>query len=39
MHCGLGWIPSDELIADIAAVMDRVNVPAIGHRIAEDANH
>ena len=39
MHCGLGWMQSDELLADLAAIMDRVNVPVIGPRIAEDANH
>ena len=39
MRCGLAWMQSDELLADLAAIMDRVNVPVIGPRIAEDANH
>jgi hypothetical protein len=39
MRCGLGWMQSDELLADLAAIMDRVKVPVIGPRIAEDANH
>jgi len=39
MRCGLGWMRSDELLADLAALMDRVNVPVIEPRIAEDANH
>ena len=30
---------SDELLADLAAIMDRASVPVIGPRIAEDANH
>ena len=39
MRCGLVWMQSDELLADLAAIMDRVRVPVIGPRIAEDANH
>ena len=39
MRCGLIWMPSDELLADLAAIMDRASVPVIGPRIAEDANH
>jgi hypothetical protein len=39
MRGGLGWMQSDELLADLAAIMDRVPVPAIGSRIAEGANH
>ena len=39
MRCGLAWMQSDELLADLAAIMDRVPVPVIGSRTAEDANH
>jgi len=39
MRCGLIWMPSDELLADLAAIMDRASVPVIGARIAEDASH
>lgn len=39
MRCGLGWMTSDELLADLAAIMDRAAVPAIGSRIAENASH
>jgi hypothetical protein len=39
MRCGLIWMQSDELLADLAAIMDRASVPVIGPRIAEDANH
>jgi hypothetical protein len=38
MRFGLGWMQPDELLADLAAIMDRVPVPAIGPRIAEGAN-
>jgi hypothetical protein len=38
IRCGLGWMQPDELLADLAAIMDRVPVPVIGPRIAEDAN-
>jgi len=39
MRCGLAWMQSDELLADLAAIMDRVSVPVIGPRTAEDAKH
>ncbi|KRQ97207.1 hypothetical protein [Bradyrhizobium valentinum] len=39
MRCGLAWMQTDELLADLAAIMDRANVPVIGPRIAEEANH
>ena len=39
MRCGLGWMKSDELLADLAAMMDRVPVPVIESRVAEEANH
>jgi hypothetical protein len=39
MRCGLAWMHSDELLADLAAIMDRANVPVSGPRIAEQANH
>jgi hypothetical protein len=39
MRCGLAWMQSDELLADLAAIMDRASVPVIGPRIAEEANH
>jgi hypothetical protein len=39
VRCGLGWMQPDELLADLAAMMDRVRVPVVGARIAEDANH
>ncbi|UPJ54342.1 hypothetical protein IVB30_28930 [Bradyrhizobium sp. 200] len=38
MRCALGWMQPDELLSDLAAIMDRVPVPVIGPRIAEDAN-
>jgi hypothetical protein len=38
MRCGLAWMQSDELLADLAAIMDRAVVPVIGPRIAEEAN-
>jgi hypothetical protein len=38
-RCGLAWMQSDELLADLAAIMDQVGVPVIGSRIAEDASH
>lgn len=39
MRCGLAWMQSDELLADLAATMDRVSAPIMGARIAEDASH
>jgi hypothetical protein len=39
MRCGLAWMKSDELLADLAAIMDRVSVPVIGPLTAEDAKH
>jgi hypothetical protein len=39
MRCGLIWMQSDELLADLAAIMDRVGAPVVEPRIAEDANH
>lgn len=39
MRCALGWMQHDELLADLAAIMDRVPVSVIGPRIAEEANH
>jgi hypothetical protein len=39
MRCGLSWMQSDELLADLAAIMDRASVPVIDPRIAEEANH
>jgi hypothetical protein len=39
MRCALGWMQHDELLADLAAIMDRVPAPVIGPRIAEEANH
>ncbi|WP_213285402.1 hypothetical protein [Bradyrhizobium sp. sGM-13] len=39
MRCGLAWMQRDELLADLAAIMDRASVPVIGPRVAEDANH
>jgi hypothetical protein len=38
-RCGLAWMQSDELLADLAAIMDRVPVPVIASRTAEEANH
>jgi hypothetical protein len=38
MRCGLGWMQPDELLADLAAIMDRVAAPVIEPRIAEDIN-
>jgi hypothetical protein len=32
-------MPSDELLADLAAIMDRVGAPVVEPRVAEDANH
>jgi hypothetical protein len=37
MRCALLWMQSDELLADLAAIMDRVGAPVVGPRIAEDA--
>jgi hypothetical protein len=39
MRSGLSWMQSDELLADLAAIMDRASVPVIEPRIAEDASH
>lgn len=39
VRLALGWMQPDELLADLAAIMDRVNVPVVGARIAEDASH
>lgn len=39
MRCGLIWIPSDELLADLAAIMDRANTLMVAPRTAEGANH
>ena len=39
LRCGLIWMPSDELLADLAAIMDRVNAPMAAPRTAERANH
>ena len=39
VRCGLGWMQPDELLADLAATMDRVRVPVVAARTAEDANH
>ena len=39
MRGGLGWMPSDELLADLAAIMDRVEAPAAETRIAANASH
>jgi hypothetical protein len=39
MRCALAWMQPDELLADLAAIMDRVPTPVIGPLIAEDARH
>ena len=39
VRCALGWMQPDELLADLAAIMDRVPVPAVAARVAEDASH
>ncbi|CCE06244.1 conserved hypothetical protein [Bradyrhizobium sp. STM 3843] len=39
LHCGLAWMQSDELLADLAAIMARANVPDIGLRVAEEAKN
>jgi hypothetical protein len=40
MRCALGWMQPDELLADLAAIMDRVPAtPVIGPLIAQDANY
>jgi hypothetical protein len=39
MRCALGWMQPDELLADLAAIMDRVPAVVIAPRIAEDASH
>ena len=39
MRCALAWMQPDELLADLAAIMDRVPAPVIGPRIAQDASH
>lgn len=38
MRCGLGWMPREELLADLAAIMDRAGAPAIEDRVALDAD-
>jgi hypothetical protein len=38
MRCGLIWMQSDELLADLTATMDRVRAPVVEPRIAE-ASH
>jgi hypothetical protein len=38
MRCALVWMPPDQLLADLAAIMDQVSVPIIAPGIAEDAN-
>ena len=39
MRCGLIWMQSDELLADLTATMDRVRAPVVEPRIAEEASH
>jgi hypothetical protein len=39
VRCALGWMQPDELLADLAATMDRVPAPVVAARTAEDANH
>lgn len=39
IRLGLGWMQPDELLADLAAIMDRANVPVAGARMAENATH
>ena len=39
MRCGLIWMQSDELLADLAAIMDRVHAPVVEPRVAEEASH
>ena len=39
MRCGLIWMQSDELLADLAAIMDQVHAPVVEPRIAEEASH
>jgi hypothetical protein len=40
MRCALGWMQPDELLADLAAIMDRVPAaPVIGPLVAQEANH
>lgn len=39
LHCGLAWMQSDELLADLAAIMARASVPDIGLRVAEEAKN
>ena len=39
MRCALLWMQPDELLADLAAFMDRVRAPVVEPRIAQDANH
>jgi hypothetical protein len=38
MRCGLVWMPSDELLADLATVMDQAPVPVIDSDLAAVAN-
>ena len=39
MRCGLIWMQSDELLADLAATMDQVQAPVVEPRVAEEASH
>ena len=39
MRCALAWMQPDELLADLAAIMDRVPAPVIGPRIARTRSH
>lgn len=39
MRCGLAWMQSDELLADLSALMAWAGVPVTGPSTAEEANH
>lgn len=39
MRCALVWMQLDELLTDLAAVMDQVSVPVIAPGIVKDASH
>ena len=39
MRCGLIWMQSDELLADLAATMDQVHAPVVEPRVAEEASY
>jgi hypothetical protein len=39
IRLALGWMQPDELLADLAAIMERTEVPAPGARIVESATH